>query len=245
MGICAGRVTVGLTSAELRGFARGSDIPKVSSRDLGPVLAAGGSGATTVAATMVCARLAGIRVFATGGIGGVHRDVLASWDVSADLTELARTRVAVVCSGAKSILDLPRTVQALETLGVPVLGYRTDGLPAFYARDSGLPVDRRCESPEDIAQVIAVRDRLDLPGGELVANPVDEAFGLDLAELEDWLREGLDRAAQESIAGKALTPFLLAKLAALSGGRTVAANEALLRGNAVLGASLAKAYAAR
>jgi pseudouridylate synthase len=243
IGVLDGRVRVGVDDAGLERFARGAAMPKVSRRDLAIVTARGGDGATTVAGTMLCAALAGIAVFATGGIGGVHRGAAETFDVSADLTELARTPVAVVCSGAKSILDLPKTLEALETLGVPVLGWRTGTFPAFHARSSGLAVDARVDGAEEVARVIRAQRRLGR-GGVVIASPVPEAAALDGAAVEAWIGEALREAEAARIRGKAITPFLLQRLAELSGGATLAANVALLESNARVGAEIAAALAA-
>jgi len=241
-GVLDGRLRVGLTPAEVERFGEGAGLPKVSRRDLAPLLASGGSGATTVAGTMILAHAAGVAVFATGGLGGVHRHVADSLDISADLAELARTPVAVVCSGAKSILDLPKTVELLETLGVPVLGLGCDHLPAFQVPSSGLPVDRRCETPADAAAAIRVQRRLDA-GGIVVGVPVPAAEALERREVETWVGEALADARDDGVTGKAITPYLLKKLAALSGGRTLDANIALLENNAARAAEIAVALA--
>ncbi len=240
--VCDGRIAVGLEARRLERIARGEGIRKVSSRDLATVLATAQHGATTVAATMVCAARAGIRVFATGGIGGVHRGFNESLDISADLTELARTRVAVICSGAKSILDLPATLEHLETLSVPVLGYQTSAFPAFYASDSGLALEHRVNSPEDAVAILAARDALDLPGGEVIANPIPPAMAIAFETVDHWIELALGKASAEGLSGKALTPFLLRTLAELSGGTSVAANVALVKSNAELAARIALAY---
>lgn len=241
IGLADGVIRIGLDAPLVARFAAGSGVAKVSERDLAPVLAGGGLGATTVAATLACARLAGIRVFATGGIGGVHRGASASFDISADLLALARTPVAVVCSGAKSILDLPRTLEVLETQGVPVLGYGTDSFPAFYARDSGLPLSARIDTPAEAAAVMARHRALGLPGGVVIANPPPAEAAIAPQALEDWTEQALAAARAEAVTGKAVTPFLLARLAALSGGATVAANLALLEANARLAGAIAVA----
>jgi pseudouridine-5'-phosphate glycosidase len=190
---------------------------------------------------MYLAHLAGIAVFATGGIGGVHRGAERSFDVSADLAELARTPVAVVCAGAKSILDIPKTLEVLEAYGVPVLGYRTAEFPAFFSRGSGHPVDHRVDSVETLAAVVAAHRRLRQPGGVLVGNPVPEAAAVPAAEIETCLERALAEADRAGIAGKAVTPFLLGRITELTGGRSLAANVALARSNAALAADLAAA----
>jgi pseudouridine-5'-phosphate glycosidase len=235
----------GLTTSEIERIARGGEeVPKVSRRDLPVVIARGATGATTVAGTMIVAALAGIAVFATGGIGGVHRGAETSFDISADLQELARTSVAVVCAGAKSILDLGLTLEYLETHGVPVLGYRTDALPAFYSRDSGFRLDTRVESPEDVARTMLAKWRLGLDGGLVVANPIPSSHAIARERVEHETQRALDDARAEGITGKALTPFLLGRLNALTAGETLEANVALAVNNARVAAEVALAYAA-
>ena len=193
---------------------------------------------------MICAHLAGIRVFATGGIGGVHRGVEATMDVSADLDELARTPVAVVCAGAKAILDLPRTLEVLETRGVPVIGYGSDAFPAFWSRDSGLPAPIRLDTPEAIARLIATKAALGLGGGVLIANPVPAEDEIPFEAMAGAIETALAAAAAAGVTGKAVTPYLLAQVAARTGGRSLATNIALIRNNAALAARLAVALAA-
>lgn len=241
-GILDGRMRVGLSPAEVEFFARNQDLAKVSRRDFAPLIAAKGSGATTVAGTMICAHAAGIRVFATGGLGGVHRQVAESLDISADITELSRTPVAVVCSGAKSILDLPKTVEALETAGVPVIGYGTDHFPAFQVPSSGLPVDRRVDTPVEAAAIVAAQASLDL-GGMVIGVPVPPEEALEAAEVEDWVAEAVAGAANEGVRGKSITPFLLKRLSELSDGKTLSANIALLENNASVAGEIAAALA--
>lgn len=239
-----GRIRVGLSGVEIERLAAAKGVAKLSRRDLPIALATGRPGATTVSATMICAALAGIAVFATGGIGGVHRGGESSLDVSADLEELARTPVAVVCAGAKAILDLPRTLEYLETRGVPVIGYRTDRFPAFYLRDSGLAVDHRTESAAEIAAIMRAKWNLGLAGGLVIANPIPEADALDAAEFESALAAALRDAEAGGMVGKSLTPYLLRRVAALTQGRSLAANVALILDNARLAAEVAVAYAA-
>jgi pseudouridylate synthase len=239
-----GRIRVGLSGGDLERLAGEEKVAKVSRADLPAVLAAGATGATTVAATMICAALAGIRVFATGGIGGVHRGAAESFDVSADLQELGRTPVAVVCAGAKAILDLPKTLEVLETLGVPVIGYRCDSLPAFYSRDSDLAVPLRCDSAAEIAQVMAAKWELGLSGGLVIANPIPAEQEIPAAEIAAWIDAALAEAGRQGIRGKEVTPFLLARLEALSGGASLEANVALVLNNARLAAAIAAAYVA-
>jgi pseudouridine-5'-phosphate glycosidase len=241
--ILGGQIRVGLDDTQIQHLATASAIAKVSRRDLGAVLARGGDGATTVAATMIAAALAGIRVFATGGIGGVHRGGETSLDVSADLAELGKSPVAVVASGAKAILDLPRTLEVLETHGVPVIGYGTDRFPAFFSRDSGLALDARAETPEAAAVIMAAHWDLGLAGGLLVCNPVPEAAALAPEEVAAWVEVALGEAEAAAIAGAEVTPFLLSRLNELSAGRTLAANIALLEHNGAVAAEIALAFA--
>ena len=207
-------------------------------------MAQGRTGATTVAATMIIAALAGIRVFATGGIGGVHRGAESSFDISADLQELSRTEVAVVCAGIKSILDLGLTLEYLETHGVPVIGHGTDCLPAFFTRESDFSVDVRLDSPAQIAAVMQAQWRLGLGGGLVVANPIAEEFAMPRHAIDDAIEGALAEAAARGINGKAATPFLLQRLNELTGGQSLAANIALVKGNARLAAAVAVAYCA-
>ena len=240
-----GQARVGLVDAELERLALAGDrVAKGSPRDIAPVLAREGLGATTVAGTIRLAARLGVRVMATGGIGGVHRGCEASLDVSADLHELRRSGVAVVCSGAKMVLDLPRTLELLETLGVPVLGYGTGDFPAFYVRASGLPVARVDDVP-GLAAVVVVQAALGWPSGLVVANPPPADLALPEAEVEAMLAIALAEARAGAARGKDETPFLLRRLAELSGGRTVRLNEALVLANARLAATLAVALAGR
>jgi len=242
-GILDGAVRVGLTPAELERLATARDVAKVNLGNLAAVVASGTPGSATVAATLFVAAQAGIRVFATGGIGGVHRDAAESGDVSADLVALGRFPVAVVCAGAKAILDLPRTVELLETLGVPVLGFGTDEFPAFYRRSSGQRVDRRCDSVDDLAGVARAHWALGSRTGVLIANPIPEADELPRAAYERALDGALAEAAERGLRGREVTPFLLDRLRELTGGATVKANLALLRNNARVAAELARALA--
>ena len=236
-----GVVRVGLDDDQLVQVAEGEDVVKTSIRDLGPVLAKRLTGATTVAATAYVAHLCGLRVFATGGLGGVHRDARDSWDESADLFALSAVPVTVVCAGVKSILDTAATLERLETLSVPVLGYRTDRMPGFYVRDTGLTVPWRVESPEEVADVMRARDALGLPQGLVLAQPVVAEHEMD-AELHDrTLTEGLAEVVRRGITGKDVTPFLLGWFHEHTGGASLAANVALVLANAGLGASVAVA----
>ncbi len=238
--VVGGEVLVGLDTAMLDRIGRdGHSAMKASRRDLPVALARGGIAGTTVAATMFIAARAGIRVFATGGIGGVHRGAEGSFDVSADLLELGQSPVCVVCAGAKSILDIPKTLEVLETQGVLVVGYRTDHFPAFYARSSGEPVDHRCDSAAEIAMLITAQRRLGLLGGLLVGNPIPPEHALDAAEIEVTIARAVAEAAECGITRKALTPFLLGRIVELTQGGSLAANIALVRHNAQLAASIA------
>jgi pseudouridine-5'-phosphate glycosidase len=241
--IVDGRIVVGLSCAELEWFSTATDALKVSRADLPYAVAAGRHGSTTVAATMICAHLAGIGVFATGGIGGVHRGVEGTLDISADLEELATTPVVVVCAGAKAILDLPRTLEYLETRGVPVVGYRTDQFPAFWSRTRGLPVPIRLDAPAAIADLVRTKDELGLKGGVLVANPVPAEDEIPSEEMGPLIDDAVEEARRRGIAGKAVTPFLLSHLNRLTGGRSLAANIALVKHNAALAARIAVSLA--
>ncbi len=237
--ILGGQITVGLTEEQLAYLAEAEDVRKCSRRDLPIVVGRGEDGATTVAGTMMAAHMAGIRVFATGGIGGVHRS--HPFDVSADLLELGRTPVTVVCAGAKAILDLPLTLEVLETQGVPVIGYATDEFPAFYSRSSGLPVDVRCDTPEEVAAILRARDALKLPGGILVAAPVPPEDELPASEAEDAIVRALAEAEAQGITGRAVTPFLLARVSEITGETSLRANVALLLNNARVASAIAAA----
>ena len=236
-----GIARIGLSDAQLERLAReASAFVKAGAADLAVIIARGGNAATTVSATATLAARAGIRVFATGGIGGVHRDDVM--DVSSDLTTLARTPIAVVSAGAKSILDLPRTLEVLETLGVLVLGYGTDEFPAFYTRRSGLRLEHRCDTIEDVARIAAARWALG-QGGILVANPIPEVAELPGAQINAAIEQAVAAAARDGISGKALTPHLLSELARATGGASIRANRALALSNVRLGAALAQALA--
>jgi pseudouridine-5'-phosphate glycosidase len=242
--IIGGRVRIGLSPEELDWLGTATEVLKLSRADLPHAIAAGRHGSTTVAATMICAHLAGIRVFATGGIGGVHRGVEATMDISADLDELARTPVAVVCAGAKAILDLPRTLEYLETRGVPVIGYGTDRFPAFWSRESPLPVPIRLDTPEAVARLFSTKAALGLGGGVLVASPVPAADEIPFDAMAVSIDAALRDAEAEGVTGKAVTPFLLARMVAITGGRSLVTNIALIRNNAALAARIAAALAA-
>ena len=237
--ILDGKLSVGLNEEQLRLLAGGNDIRKISTRDISIAVARGWNGATTVASTSWIAHRAGIKVFATGGIGGVHRGSLP--DVSADLPELARTPIIVVCSGAKIVLDLPATREWLETHGVTVAGYQCDELPAFYSRQSGLPIDVRAESPEDVATIFHAQRSLGLESALLVVVPVPAEFEVPAETLQQVLETALEDAEWKEITGAALTPFLLSQMAERSGGATLRANIALLENNARVAAEIARA----
>ncbi|MGH9703265.1 MAG: pseudouridine-5'-phosphate glycosidase [Candidatus Acidiferrales bacterium] len=238
-----GKLVAGISPEQLVYLAETEGIAKVSRADLASVLASGRAGATTVAGSILAANRAGIRVFATGGIGGVHRGWQTSLDVSADLFELARTPVATVCAGAKAILDLPCTIEMLETLGVPVVGYGTNEFPAFFVASSGLPLNARVDTPEEAARLIAAHENLGLKSSVLFCNPPPATSALDRKELEAMIEEALGSAAKAGIRGKPVTPYLLEFLANRSGGRTLQANVALLENNARIAAKIAVALA--
>lgn len=238
--IIKGKAYVGLDEDQLAFLAKErSSVVKASRRDIPVLMARGMSGATTVAATMILASMAGIRVFATGGIGGVHRGAERTMDVSADLEELAHTPVTVVCAGPKSILDLPLTLEYLETHGVPVIGYGTEELPAFYTRESGLKVDYRMDTPAEIAAAIRAQKFLGYSGGMLVVNPIPEAFAMDAQSINAAIDNACEEAREKGIRGKELTPFLLSKITALTGGQSLEANIALVLSNVKLAAAIA------
>ncbi|TKI57751.1 pseudouridine-5'-phosphate glycosidase [Brevibacillus antibioticus] len=242
IGIMDGKIKIGLTDSELEEFATNKNVAKVSRRDFAYILASGKIGATTVAATMIAAEMAGIHMFATGGIGGVHREGEITWDVSADLTELAQTDVAVVCAGAKSILDIGRTLEYLETQGVPVVGYRTDEFPSFFARESGFGVDMRIDTPEEVGKMMNTKWDLGLKGGMIIANPVPESDALNHEEIETVIQKALAEAKENNIAGKQVTPFMLDKVKKLTEGKSLATNIALVKHNAEVAAKIAVAY---
>ena len=242
--VVGGVPCIGLDDAALRTIAEDDGVVKVSVRDLGTLVAKGGHGATTVAATSHLAALAGITVFATGGLGGVHRGARETWDESADLTTLATTPVTVVCAGVKSILDVAATLERLETLNIPVLGYRTDRFPGFYLADSGHGLDWRVESAAEIADVLRARQALECDGGVLVVNPVPQAEELDRGLHDEVLASGLAAADAAGVHGKDVTPFLLEHFHTATHGRSLAVNVALVRSNATLAAAIASALAA-
>lgn len=239
-----GTLHVGLSDEQLMALAQTKDAMKVSRADIAYAVSSGRTGATTVAATMIAANLAGIEVFATGGVGGVHRGAEESFDISADLEELARTNVCVVCAGAKAILDLRKTFEVLETKGVPVVGYGVDELPAFWSRTSGLPAPIRCDTPAEIARFQRARTMLGIEGGMLIANPLASDEEIDAATVSGWIEEALTDAQRQNVSGKAVTPFLLSRIFTLSGGRSLTANIALVKSNAALAARIASALRA-
>ncbi len=243
--VMGGHIHIGLTEAELERLAQAQGVMKLSRADLAVCLAANATGATTVAATMICAALAGIAVFATGGIGGVHRGAEASFDISADLAELGLTPVTVVAAGAKAILDLPKTLEVLETNGVPVIAYGQDEFPAFWSRSSGLKAPLRADTAAEIAAAHRMRARLGLAGGQLVANPIPPEAEIPRAEITPVIETALAEAEAQGIAAKAVTPFLLQRIFELTEGRSLASNIALVLNNARLGAAIAAEIAAQ
>ncbi len=244
--VISGRLKAGLSHEEIEYLGRtGRNVAKASRRDLPALVARKADGATTVATTMIIANLAGIRIFATGGIGGVHRGAEVTMDISADLEELARTPVMVVCAGAKSILDLGLTLEYLETKGVPVIGYGTEELPAFYTRQSGYGVDYRVDSPEELAAFYRAQRELDYPGGMLVTNPIPEQYAMDKAVIDAAIERALEEAKAEGIHGKETTPFLLAKVVELTGGESLESNIQLVLNNARVAARTAVCLAAK
>ena len=235
--VLEGIIHIGLTQEDLEKLSEGKDNRKISVRDYGPALAQKASGGTTVAGTLYAAKQAGIQVFATGGIGGVHRN--APFDISADLPQLAKSPVVVVCAGAKAILDLPATLEYLETASVPVIGYQTDEFPAFYSRESGLPVQTRADTPEEIAEIAKAHWGLGFESAVLVGTPPPEKSALPAAQIEAHIQQALDEAQAQNIRGQAVTPFLLGRVSELSGGDSLKANLALLKNNARLAGEIA------
>lgn len=235
-----GRLCVGLGPDQLEALAQAKQVAKLSRADMAVCMAKGGTGATTVAATMIAAQLAGIKVFATGGIGGVHRGADQSFDISADLQELSQTPVTVVAAGAKAILDLPKTLEVLETLGVPVMAYGQDMLPAFWSRSSALKAPLRADTPSEIAKAHHMRGLLGLPGGQLIANPIPTEAEIPHAQIHPIITRATQDAEAHGISGKALTPYLLQRIFELTEGRSLDANIALVLNNARLGAQIAQ-----
>ncbi|WP_299725684.1 pseudouridine-5'-phosphate glycosidase [uncultured Tateyamaria sp.] len=240
MAVMNGTLHVGLTDDQLETLAQAKRVAKLSRADMAACMATGGTGATTVAATMIAARIAGIAVFATGGIGGVHKGAEGTFDISADLMELAQTPVTVVAAGAKAILDIPKTLEVLETQGVPVIAYGQDDMPAFWSRSAGLPAPLRMDSAAAIADAHAMRASLGIPGGQLVANPIPTEAEIDRATLAPIIAQATRDANTHAITGKGVTPYLLQRIFELTGGRSLAANIALVRNNARLAAEIAK-----
>ena len=244
--VIGGKMTVGISAEQIDFLGRkGLDVPKASRRDLPVLLAKGMDGATTVATTMIGAAMAGIRVFATGGVGGVHRGAETTMDISADLEELAETPVCVVCAGCKSILDLKLTLEYLETKGVPVLGYGTEELPAFYTSRSGLRVDYRVDTPEEVAAILEAKRLTGLKGGALLANPIPDEYSMDPDYIEKNIEDAVEEANRLGITGKRITPFLLDKIQKLTGGASLDANIQLVLNNARLGAKIARALSGK
>jgi len=242
--VIGGKITVGISPEEIIYLGKkGLSVTKASRRDLPLLLARGEDGATTVAATMIGAGMAGVKVFATGGIGGVHRGAETTMDISADLTELAQTSVLVVCAGAKSILDIGLTLQYLETKGVPVIGYQTGELPAFYTQRSGFKVDIRLDTPDEIAAVFQAKLDCGLAGGMLVTNPIPEEYAMDFETINNAIGKALQEAETLKIKGKEITPFLLDKIQKITGGESLESNIRLVYNNAALGAKIACALA--
>ncbi|MDA3940079.1 MAG: pseudouridine-5'-phosphate glycosidase [Spirochaetia bacterium] len=240
--IINGRIKIGLTESDLDHMGKDSGITKASRRDMAMILSKGIDGATTVATTMLCADLAGIRVFATGGIGGVHRNGQTTMDVSADLQELAGTNVGVVCAGAKSILDIGLTLEYLETHGVPVIGYGTENFPAFYIRESGYKVDYRVDEPAEIARALKVKWDLGLKGGMVIANPIPVKFEMDNEYISAVIDEAVESAEREGVKGKGITPYVLARLHTKTGDKSLFANKELVYNNVRLAAQIAIEY---
>ena len=241
--VIGGKLKAGLSHDEIEYLGKkGLSVSKASRRDLAILAANGQDGATTVAATMIIAQMAGIRVFCTGGVGGVHRGAQTSMDISADLEELSQTQVAVVCAGAKSILDIGLTLEYLETKGVPVIGYGVSELPAFYTRQSGFSVDYCIDTPEEIAAVLKAKTQMGLGGGELIANPIPAQYSMDKAYIDAKIDEAVSEANEKGIKGKEITPFLLDKIQQITGGDSLFSNIQLVKNNAVLAAKIAAAY---
>lgn len=240
--IIDGKIKIGLNDEELEILAKTEGVAKVSRRDMAQVVATKQLGATTVASTMICAEMAGIRFFVTGGIGGVHRGVGETMDISADLDELAQTNVVVICAGAKSILDLDKTMEYLETKGVPVIGYRTDELPAFFTRESGIKLNATSETAEEIAEIARVKYDLNLDGGIVVANPIPEKDAMDRDYIDGVISEAVREAQEKGIHGKDSTPFLLGKVVESTEGKSLETNISLVKNNAEVGTRIAVSY---
>ncbi len=243
--VMGGRILIGLTDQQLDALGQAQDVMKISRADIAACIAKGAVGATTVAATMICAKLAGIDVFATGGIGGVHRGAETSFDISADLPELGETAVTVIAAGAKAILDLPKTLEYLETKGVPVIAFGQDAFPAFWSRDSGLKAPLRMDTAAEIASAQLMRTRLGLPGGQLVANPIPPADEIPREDINPAIEAALLEAEAQGISAKDVTPFLLHRIFELTEGRSLVSNIALVLNNARLGAAIAREIVAQ
>jgi len=241
--IMNGKIKIGLSSEDLDSLAQEKFVEKVSRRDMASVIARKAMGATTVASTMICANMAGIRFFVTGGIGGVHRGYEQTLDVSADLEELSKTNVTVICAGAKAILDLPRTMEYLETKGVPVVGYKTKVLPAFYTRESDISLTLSVESPKELAELVFTKDQLNISGGVLVANPIPKEDSLSSQYINKIIDQAIIDSQEDGIEGKDVTPYLLAKIVEKTEGKSLKANLALVYNNALVGALIATEYA--
>lgn len=237
-----GKIKIGLESNELNLLANSDNVAKVSRRDLAEIIATKRIGATTVASTMICAELADIQFFVTGGIGGVHRGVEHTMDISADLEELGQTNVTVICAGAKSILDLPKTMEYLETKGVPVIGYQTDELPAFFTRKSGIKLNSSADTPDAVARICKKKCDIGLSGGIVIANPVPKQFELAKSYIDTIIEDAVKEAEAQGISGKDSTPFLLGKIVEKSDGKSLETNIKLVENNAVLGAKIAVAF---
>jgi pseudouridine-5'-phosphate glycosidase len=240
--IIDGQIKVGLTDDELVLLAKSDTVIKTSKRDFAYILSQNKTGATTVSGTVIIAAMAGIPIFATGGLGGVHRGVSDHWDISRDLEELALHNVAIISSGVKSILDIPKTLEYLETKGVEVIGYQTDQFPAFYTRSSPYSVDYRLDNPEDVARLIHAKFDSGLDGGVLIANPIPKEASLEEALMEKAIKEALIQMEKDGVTGKAITPYLLTKIKALTGGESLTSNIALMKNNAKVAAQIAVAY---
>lgn len=243
IGIIDGVPVIGMSNDEIELFGKQKGIEKVSRRDLPVIMAKKLWGATTVATTMILAAYAGIEIFVTGGIGGVHKGAPETFDISADLQELAKTNVTVVCAGAKAILDLPLTLEYLETYGVPVLGYKSSNLAAFYSKDSGLPLDYKMDDATEIAKTIKYKREMKLDGGILISNPIPDEYSLDNAYINKYIEKALESAKEQNIKGKAITPFLLKAISEATNNKSLEANIALIYNNAKIGAMIACEYA--
>ena len=239
IGIIKGEIKIGMSEEEIEYFSKSTNIHKVSRRDIPFILSTKKNGATTVAGTMILSDLAGIKLMATGGIGGVHRDANNSFDISADLQELANTNVTVVCSGPKSILDIGLTLEYLETMGVPVIGYKSDFVPTFYSRESKYEVDYNFDQPKEIAQSISIKNNLSLKGGVLVCNPIPERFSIQSSVIETAIESAMKKAKKHNITGKKLTPFLLDQITKITEGSSLKSNEQLMLNNAYLASKIA------